>query len=446
MPHMGDILLPFQLKLLRQTFFQVFLVLLVQAGLTHLVSSSSPARLFLWGFAGLSLLAWLTTNERNRKVAFGHFLVMQTSLLICPWFMGGLRSPAAYFCLILLHPLALLFGMRVAWVWVGGFVLNVVLLLNFEMRGLIASRPPSAAMTMITLTAMIGYTLFFVASPLVYIRRLFDVASNHLKQRREVDEKLVHLSQELESRVAERSGELIRGRVRLQELAMGNAERLAQEIKRLHAAVDDVEETFRGAQDPRALKSLDRIRKAQERLERMHEALLRFCRLTGQPARQTGITPSLHEDLVRSVWEELAIRHEVPVRFSLGNLPGCKADPDLLRHVWQNLLSNAVKYSSRVEQSSVEVFQADGEICVKDNGIGFDSRQAQNLFGLFQRLHTEEDFKGTGVGLAIVHRIIEVHGGSIRAEASPGHGATFRFKLPAYRSPETTLGLLPLTA
>lgn len=443
---MGDILLPFQLKLLRQTFLQVFLVLLVQASLTHVVSSAPQVRTLLWSFAGLALVAWLTTNERNRKVAFGHFLVMQTSLLICPWFMGGLRSPAAYFCLILLHPLALLFGMRVAWVWVGGFVLNVVLLLNFEMRGLIASRPPSAAMTMVTLTAMIGYTLFFVASPLVYIRRLFDVASNHLKQRREVDEQLARLSDELEKRVAVRSGELTQGRVRLQELAMGNANRLAEEIERLRVAVGNVEQAYGGETDPRALKSLDRIRKAQERLERMHESLVRFCRLAGQPPRQAGITPSLHEDLVRSVWEELAIRHEVPVRFSLGSLPGCKADPDLLRHVWQNLLSNAVKYSSRVDQPCVEVFQADGEICVKDNGIGFDSQRAQTLFGLFQRLHTEEDFKGTGVGLAIVHRILEVHGGSIRAQSAPGKGATFRFNLPSYRSPETTLGLLPLAA
>lgn len=442
---MGDILLPFQLKLLRQTFLQVFLVLVMQAGLVQIVSKI-PYAWFLWVFAGLAAAAWLTTNERNRKIAFGHFLVMQSTLLLCPWFMGGVRSPAAYFCLILLHPLALLFGMRVAWGWVAAFVINVVLLMNFELRGLIHSRAPSAAMTMLTLTAMIGYTLFFVASPLVYIRRLFDVASNHLKQRREVDGQLVRLSEDLEERVAQRSGELAEGRVRLQSLAMASADRLAAEIDRLRSAVEDVEVAFAGENDARALKSLERIRKAQERLERMHEALVRFCRLAGSPPRQAGITPSLHEDLVRSVWDELTVRHTVPVQFSLGNLPGCKADPDLLRHVWQNLLSNAVKYSSRSERPSVEVFQADGEICVKDNGIGFDAQRADSLFGLFQRLHTEEDFKGTGVGLAIVHRIVEVHGGSIRASSEPGNGATFRFRLPAYRSPESTLGLLPLAS
>lgn len=442
---MGDILLPFQLKLLRQTFLQVFLVLLVQAGLLHTVASV-PYAWSLWIFAGLSAVAWLTTNERNRRIAFGHFLVMQSALLICPWFMGGVRSPAAYFCLILLHPLALLFGMRAAWGWVAAFVANVVLLMGFEMRGMIASRAPSAAMTMITLTAMICYTLFLVASPLVYIRRLLDVASNHLGQRREVEGQLIRLSEDLEARVVARSGELAQGRVRLQQLALESAGQLAREIDHLRAAVGEVDAAYRDEVDPRALKSLDRIRKAQERLERMHESLVRFCRLAGHPPRQAGITPALHEELVRSVWEELPVQQDRPVRFSLGTLPGCKADPDLLRHVWQNLLSNAIKYSARSERPCVEVFQADGEICVKDNGIGFDSQRAESLFGLFQRLHTEEDYKGTGVGLAIVHRIVEMHGGSIRAESSPGNGATFRFRLPAYRSPESALGLLPLAA
>ncbi len=81
---------------------------------------------------------------------------------------------------------------------------------------------------------------------------------------------------------------------------------------------------------------------------------------------------------------------------------------------------------------------------MKDNGIGFNAMEAKTLFGLFQRLHCEEEFKGNGVGLAIVHRIIEIHGGSIRALSAPGKGATFRFRLPSYRSPETALGLLPI--
>lgn len=85
-------------------------------------------------------------------------------------------------------------------------------------------------------------------------------------------------------------------------------------------------------------------------------------------------------------------------------------------------------------------------MCVRDNGVGFDSEKAQNLFGLFQRLHPVDDFSGNGVGLAIVHRIIELHGGSIRATSVPGEGASFLFNMPAFRRPESEFGLAPVPA
>jgi signal transduction histidine kinase len=117
----------------------------------------------------------------------------------------------------------------------------------------------------------------------------------------------------------------------------------------------------------------------------------------------------------------------------IGKIPNCMGDRMLLRQVWANLLSNALKYSRARKPAVVEVdFDAGtGEYWVRDNGAGFDPRYAQNLFGVFERLHTEAEFEGTGVGLAIVKRIIERHGGAIRAEGAPGQGATFWFKLPA---------------
>jgi len=442
---MGDILLPFQMRLLRQTFLQVLVVVLIQAVCASLFNPYPRIVGMLWGFTAMALVAWLSVSERHRGKAFTQFAAMQVALLVAPWFMGGVRTPAAYFSLILLHPLALLFGMRVAWMWVAAFVADVLLLMIAEIHGWIPGMPPTPLATISTLTAMIAYTLFFIASPLVYIRRLFDVASHHLAERRAVDAKLVALAGELEERVVARSGELIEGRGRLQAMALENAHKLSEEIELLRGAVSAVEEAYGGMDTSvKASKSLDRIRQAQGRLERMHEALLRFCQIAGMQPRVQGISPSAHVDLVESVWEELSDRNGSSVRLNLGSLPGCKADPDLLRHVWQNLLSNAIKYSSRSLSPTVEVFQEQGGMYVRDNGVGFDSEKAQNLFGLFQRLHPVDDFSGNGVGLAIAHRIIELHGGGIRATSVPGEGATFVFSLPAFRRPESEFGLAPI--
>jgi len=115
--------------------------------------------------------------------------------------------------------------------------------------------------------------------------------------------------------------------------------------------------------------------------------------------------------------------------------PACEADPSLLRQVYTNLISNSLKFTKKVERASISIgsFSKDSKTVyyVKDNGVGFDMRYAKKLFGVFQRLHRSDDFEGTGVGLAIVHRIIQRHGGEIWAESEPGKGATFFFTLVA---------------
>jgi light-regulated signal transduction histidine kinase (bacteriophytochrome) len=105
----------------------------------------------------------------------------------------------------------------------------------------------------------------------------------------------------------------------------------------------------------------------------------------------------------------------------------------MLHQVWINLLSNALKYSRKSEAAVIEVgalHEPGGPVYfVRDNGVGFDMRYAHKLFGVFERLHRADEFEGTGVGLAIVQRIVQRHGGSVRAEAAPGRGATFFFQL-----------------
>jgi hypothetical protein len=104
-----------------------------------------------------------------------------------------------------------------------------------------------------------------------------------------------------------------------------------------------------------------------------------------------------------------------------------KGDPDLLRLMIWNLLENAVKYTSGHDPARIEVGTDERGLFVRDNGIGFDMAHSAKLFKAFQRLHLPEEFSGTGIGLAIVHRIAERHGGRMEAESAPGAGATFRF-------------------
>jgi light-regulated signal transduction histidine kinase (bacteriophytochrome) len=118
----------------------------------------------------------------------------------------------------------------------------------------------------------------------------------------------------------------------------------------------------------------------------------------------------------------------------IATLPAAHADAALLKQVWFNLIGNALKYSAKVAEPRVEIGarqEAREDVYwVRDNGAGFDMRYADKLFGVFQRLHRAEEFEGTGVGLAIVQRIVARHGGRVWAEAQPGKGACFYFRLP----------------
>jgi light-regulated signal transduction histidine kinase (bacteriophytochrome) len=123
----------------------------------------------------------------------------------------------------------------------------------------------------------------------------------------------------------------------------------------------------------------------------------------------------------------------------IGDLPFCQADPNLLKQVWTNLISNALKYTRKRDVARIEIgcrsqprpggHGTEVVYFVQDNGAGFDMKYAHNLFGVFQRLHRAADYDGTGVGLAIVHRIVTRHGGRVWAEAVLHEGATFSFTL-----------------
>jgi signal transduction histidine kinase len=160
--------------------------------------------------------------------------------------------------------------------------------------------------------------------------------------------------------------------------------------------------------------------------------LLRFSQLSRQPLELRTVNV---DTLVHSVLEELRPQQEGrSCELRIGELPDCRADPSLLHQVFANLLSNAFKYSRHKERALIEVGcdrQDDVPVYyVRDNGAGFDMRHAAKLFGVFERLHQSEEFEGTGVGLSIVQRIVQRHGGRIWAQAEVGKGAAFYLTMP----------------
>lgn len=193
--------------------------------------------------------------------------------------------------------------------------------------------------------------------------------------------------------------------------------------------------------DPTSAHYLDVIAESSAKMGQLIDALLRFARTTRAELRTQPVNL---DPLVRAVIGELTPPERV-VRWELGTLPTVNADPQLLQLVLVNLLNNALKYTAPRPEAMIGIDVSpndDGEwvIRVRDNGVGFDQTYAHKLFNVFQRLHHEDEFNGTGIGLATVRRIIERHGGRVGAEGVRDGGATFFFTLPpAQRAAEHAL-------
>jgi light-regulated signal transduction histidine kinase (bacteriophytochrome) len=162
--------------------------------------------------------------------------------------------------------------------------------------------------------------------------------------------------------------------------------------------------------------------------------LLGFSRIGRAETRMTSVNL---EQLVREVVADLGQEtRDRDIRWTIGALPVCYGDRSMLKVALMNLISNAVKFTRIRARADIEIGCGDAkggqvEVFVKDNGAGFDMQYINKLFGVFQRLHLPEEFEGTGIGLATVQRIIQRHGGQVRAEGILDHGATFYFSLPS---------------
>jgi hypothetical protein len=237
---------------------------------------------------------------------------------------------------------------------------------------------------------------------------------------------------ELERSVRERTAELEAANKELEAFAYSVSHDLRSPLTVITGSAGMLIDDHLSQMPTASQKLVRNIAKSADRMTDLISDLLRLSRLGRQPLAKSPVNILA---LVREVLDELQKQQgERHVQVHVGDLPDGFGDPALLKQVFANLLSNAFKFTRGTENPVVEVIcrRQDGEnvYSVRDNGAGFDMRRTKELFRAFQRLHSDEQFEGTGVGLSIVHRIIQRHGGRVWAEAEPGRGAAFHICLP----------------
>jgi hypothetical protein len=237
---------------------------------------------------------------------------------------------------------------------------------------------------------------------------------------------------ELQRRIRERTVELQKANQELESFTHSISHDLRAPLRAIGGFSNILLKDFGPQLPEEAQRLIQVVVLSGAQLTQMIDGLLKFCRLGRQALSREPIDLAA---LARQAVESLRCdQQDKRVKVQIGNLPGCIGDPMLLNQVFVNLVSNAFKFTTHTKNPAVEIGseQRNGEnvYFVRDNGIGFEMQYADKLFGVFQRLHSEEEFGGNGVGLSIVKRIIERHGGRIWAEAELEKGATFFFTLP----------------
>jgi PAS domain S-box-containing protein len=252
-----------------------------------------------------------------------------------------------------------------------------------------------------------------------------------ITDRKMAEEQVHKLNEELEFRVLERTKLLEVANKELEAFAYSVAHDLRTPLRAINGYAHILLEDYEKILDKEGRRLCTVIDSESQQMGRLIDDLLAFSHISHAEIQKTLINM---EELVKSVFYQLSTpKSRERIDFRIGPLPDTMSDVTLIREVWLNLISNAIKFSSTRDQAVIEVgYRQEGDkdiYFIRDNGVGFEMQYAGKLFTIFWRLHSEKEFEGTGIGLAIVQRLIHRHGGEVWAESAVDKGATFYFTL-----------------
>ncbi len=327
-----------------------------------------------------------------------------------------------------------------AWLGLYAIVVAVILLLSFLLAYILViflGKSISKPIMALSETAKIiserkDYTVRAIKMSNDELGSLTEAFNQMLDQIKKKDDNLSEFNQNLELKVKDRTAQLETVNKELEGFSYSVSHDLRAPLRAIVGFASILEEEYANRLDVEGKRITTIIKKNTVKMGRLIDDLLEFSRMGRLDGTKTTVNM---QKMVNDVKDAIALQYDTHrVSWSVGDLPSVNANASMIRQVWVNLITNAIKYSSKNEAPQIEIgaMIREGEYVyyVDDNGVGFEQQYSDKLFKVFQRLHSPEEFEGTGVGLALVKKIVTREGGSVWVESEVGKGACFYFSLP----------------